>query len=144
MPPPAYFDASVLVKRYVTEPGSTRMRMLLRRYQVLSSAVAPVELASVIHRRRVAGDVDEDEVAEVLERMAIDRQSWELVAPTSLVLGRAETLVRDGTLRTLDAVHVASALTFQTDTGHRLPFVTADARQREAATRVNLEVVWVE
>ena len=101
--PSAYFDASVLVKRYFTGPGSTSSRMLLRRYDVLSSAVVPVELVSELARRRSAGEVGED-----------------------------------------DAIHVASALVLADEFGRRVPFLTADARQRAAAAAVNLEVVWVE
>jgi len=139
----AYFDTSVLVKRFVDERGSARARALSRRYRFLSSAIAPAEATSAVSRRRAAGDLSEPDVADILERMARERRTWELVAITSLVLSRAEELIRYHTLRTLDAVHVASALIFQTDTGSHVPFVTADARQREAAGRVNLEVVWV-
>ena len=39
----AYFDTSVLVKRYVKEAGSSATRRLLQRFRFLSSAVAPVE-----------------------------------------------------------------------------------------------------
>lgn len=91
----AYFDTSVLVKRYVRERGTARARSLLRRYRFLSSAVVPLEV----------------------KRMS---------------------------LRTLDAVHVASALAFETASGIRIPFVTADGRQRDAAGQVALNVVWVE
>jgi predicted nucleic acid-binding protein len=98
---------------------------------------------SVVYRRRSSGDLGELEVAEILERLATDRRRWELIALTSLVIARAETLIRDATLGTLDAVHVASALTLESQTSHRIPFVTADAQQRVAAERANLEVVWV-
>ena len=140
---PAYFDTSVLLKGYIAESGSWFARGLVSRHHVLSSAIAPAEAKSAVYRRRSSGDLDESEVAEILEHLAIDRQNWELIALTSLVIARAETLIRDATLRTLDALHVASALTLESQTSHRVPFVTADARQRVAAERVNLEVVWV-
>jgi hypothetical protein len=35
----AYFDTSVLVKRYVREAGSKRARELLRQYRFLSSTI---------------------------------------------------------------------------------------------------------
>lgn len=40
----AYFDTSVLVKRYVKEEASAVARRLLQRYRFLSSAIAPVEV----------------------------------------------------------------------------------------------------
>ncbi|MGH7387624.1 MAG: type II toxin-antitoxin system VapC family toxin, partial [Candidatus Methylomirabilales bacterium] len=53
----AYFDTSVLVKRYVREPGSRRARVLLRRYRFLSSAIAPLEVISALVRRQSAGEL---------------------------------------------------------------------------------------
>jgi hypothetical protein len=47
-------------------------------------------------------------------------------------------------LAALDAIHIASALVFVGVLGRPVPFVTAGARQRLAAERVNLQVVWVE
>src|SRR5439155_8404011 len=85
----AYFDTSVLVKRFVDESGSARARALSRRYRFLSSAIAPAEATSAVSRRRAAGDLSEPDVADILERMARERRTWELVAITSLVLSRA-------------------------------------------------------
>jgi hypothetical protein len=140
---PAYFDTSVLIKWYVAEAGSSLARGLLNRYRVLSSAIAPAEAMSALRRRRASNDLDERTVAAILGELRMDRQKWELIALTSLVIARAEVLIQDGTLRTRDALHVASALAVEADTSRRVPFVTADARQREAAERLNLEVVWV-
>jgi uncharacterized protein len=60
------------------------------------------------------------------------------------VIERAEELILSAPVRTLDALHIASALVFQSASGHRLPFITADSRQRDAARLLPLEVVWVE
>ena len=80
----------------------------------------------------------------MIRRMADDRASWQLLGIDPVILARAESLVRDVTLRTLDAIHVASALMLVEGMARRVPFVTADANQRTAADRANLEVVWVE
>ena len=45
--------------------------------------------------------------------------------------------------KTLDALHLGSALAFQAATGSRIPFITADIRQRDAARRLDLTVVWI-
>jgi hypothetical protein len=45
--------------------------------------------------------------------------------------------LRPDTLRTLDAIHVASALSLGGDAG---PFITYDARMQEAATTAGLDV----
>ena len=139
----AYFDTSALVKRYVKEDGSPRARALLRRHRFVSSSIAPVEAISAFSRRRATGDLTERDFVAMLARLREDRAYWDLIEVSSMVLGRAEELVRREALRTLDAVHVASALTFEMAHGVRLPFVTADARQRDAAGRLALAIVWV-
>jgi len=139
----AYFDTSVLVKRYVLEQGSSRARTLVRRHRFLSSAIAPVEMLSALCRRRATGELDRRDFGAILSRIQKDRGYWELVEVSPLVLGRAEDLLREVALRTLDAIHVASALTFQTISGVPIPFITSDGRQRDAAGQLGLEVVWV-
>ncbi len=140
----AYFDTSVLVKRYVKEEGSTTARRLLQRYRFLSSVVAPVEVLSALSRRRTAGELTQRDFLAVRSRLHKDRAYWELVEVGALVLSQAEELVQKTGLRTLDALHVASALTFQSASGLTIPFVTADVRQREAAERLALTLIWVE
>jgi predicted nucleic acid-binding protein len=138
-----YFDSSVLVKRYVREEGSAVTRRLLQRYRVLSSAVAPIEILSALSRRRAAGELTARDFLAIRSRMLRDRAYWELVEMGAIVLSQAEDLVQKTGLRTLDALHVASALTFQTASGLTIPFITADVRQRDAAQTLALNLVWV-
>jgi hypothetical protein len=44
-------------------------------------------------------------------------------------------------MRTLDALHVASALLFQKEVGIALAFVTADRKQGAAASSLGLSVI---
>jgi predicted nucleic acid-binding protein len=139
----AYFDTSVLVKRYVEEDGAAQAHAFLRRYRFLSSAILPVEAVAALGRRREAGDLSEADHTAILRRLASDRTHWELVDPGRTVLARAEQLAGRHGLRALDALHVASALEFETSTELRVPFITADRRQRDAAERSGLSVVWI-
>jgi len=139
----AYFDTSVMVKRYVLEPSSTMARTLLRRYRCLSSAILPVELVSALNRRRAVGDLTAADFALISSRLAEDRRRWELVPVTGPLLALAEDLIHRHLLQTLDAIHLAAALTFRDRSGVRVPFVTADARQREAAEPAGLSILWV-
>lgn len=144
MPAPwAYFDTSVLLKRYIREAGSAQARASLRRYRFLSSAIAPVEAMSALCRRRTSGELAEEDFAAILSRIRNDRSYWELVEVTPLVLTYAEELIRTTGVKTLDALHLASVLAFQAMSGIRIPFVTADLRQRDAASQLDLTVVWI-
>ncbi|OQW30025.1 MAG: hypothetical protein A4E19_10720 [Nitrospira sp. SG-bin1] len=140
----AYFDASVLVKRYVKEPGSSAARRHLQQYRFLSSAVAPVEVLSVLSRRCLVGDLTQRHFLAIRSRIRKDRSYWELVEVSGIVLNRAEELAQQTGLRTLDALHLASALTFQAASGLTIPFVTADVKQHKAAERLGLHLIWVE
>ncbi len=145
MPAPwAYCDTSVLLKRYIREKGSAQTRALLRRYRFLSSAIAPVEAMSALCRWRASGELAEHDFHIILSRFRKDRAYWELIVVSPLVLARAEELIQTTALKTLDALHLASALAFQAMSGIRIPFLTADARQRDAASGLDLDVVRVE
>lgn len=140
----AYFDTSALVKRYIREPGSIQVRALLRRHDFLSSAVTPLEVMSALCRRRRNGDLSENNFVALLHRVQNDRIRWELVEVGPTVLSRAEEIIQGrAPIRALDAIHVASLVVFQTASGKRVPFVTGDDRQREAAGHIGLDVVWV-
>jgi predicted nucleic acid-binding protein len=139
----AYFDTSVLVKRYVREAGSKRAAELLRRYRFLSSAIVALEALSAFSRRKAAGELSERSFDAILSRMRSDREHWELVEPNAAVLNRGEEMINRAKVRTLDALHLASALVFQDLSGLRLPFITADERQRDGAQLVGLQVTWV-
>ena len=143
MPPPAYFDTSVLVKRYVVEPGARQAPDLLRRFRILSSKVALLEATSAAYRRTMLGELAPRALDAIVARLATDRRHWELLDVDDPLLARAEALIREVPIAVLDAIHVASALTFVEALERPVPFVTSDARQRDAAERFALHVVWV-
>ncbi|MGH7825321.1 MAG: type II toxin-antitoxin system VapC family toxin [Candidatus Binatia bacterium] len=140
----AYFDTSALVKRYVRERGSARVASLLRRHDLLSLAITPVEVLSALWRRKRSGDLSEENLSATLSRVQSERIRWELVEVGGTVLSRAEEIVQ-GTvpMRALGVIHVASLTTFQAAAGIRVPFITGDDRQRDAAEEMKLDVVWV-
>ena len=139
----AYFDTSVLVKRYVQEEGSSHARRLLRKHRILTSAIAPTEAISALSRRRMLEELTAKHFSETFSRIKADRAYWELVEVSALVLKEAEEVILQTGLRTLDAIHLASMLTFQNASGLQIPFITGDSKQQEAAAHVGLDAVWV-
>ena len=138
----AYFDTSVLVKRYVRNRGSSRAEALLRRHRFVTSAVAPVEVMSALVRRRTGGDLSQERFQQIVARVRRDRAFWDLVQVTDQVVLEAEAAIDQTGVRTLDAVHIASAVVIQSAAGvedFRIPFITSDAVQFEAASRAGLE-----
>jgi predicted nucleic acid-binding protein len=142
--PWAYFDTSVLVKRYIHEKGSDEARSLLTKYRFVSSRVALVEAASTFKRRHDSRDLDARQFAAILARFDADRAHFELIEPTREVLDRAEMLVRKNNIRSLDAIHIASSVCFNDAINGHTPFITADVHQRRSAAGASLDVIWVE
>ena len=138
-----YFDTSALLKRYISEPGSAAVRRDLRRHRVLTSAITPAEVISVFLRRRREGDLSKAKFEALLRQLQSDRVHWELVEVSSMLLERAEAMIQGFIpIGLADAIQVASLITFQTVSGMRVPFVTADPRQRDSATLRGLDVKW--
>jgi predicted nucleic acid-binding protein len=135
----AYFDTSALIKRYVDEKGRREVLQLLRRHQCVTSQLLSVEFRSALRRRVTDASLDARRVPEILKRFAADREFWALVEVTSEVLQAAEKLVAAHPLRTLDAIHVASAELFVDRlAASELTFVSADARQTAVAAAIGM------
>jgi predicted nucleic acid-binding protein len=123
---PTYLDSSAIVKLVLVERESGALRAYLRGRRPLTSALARVEVGRAARRvdavtvRRAAEVVAEIDVIRISER----------------VLARAERL-RPDSLRSLDAIHVATALEVGSDLDE---LVTYDARLRGAAETAGLRV----
>lgn len=67
----------------------------------------------------------------------------EIVRLTDDVLRRTEEILLHSSARTLDAIHIASALLFQESTGIALTFITSDKRQAEFTNDKGLKTVFI-
>jgi uncharacterized protein len=140
-----YFDTSALVKRYIDEPGRREVLRLLRQNECVTSVVLPIELRSGLRRRVAEGSIDAARLPAILKHVAVDRAFWTLVEVGIDILAGAEALVATHPIRTLDAIHVASARVFAARLSMPgLTFVSADKRQAETAAAVGLAVKHIE
>ena len=139
----AYVDTSAMVKRYLDEPGHREVLRLLRRHDLVSSVLLPVELRSAIRRRVHDRTLELARAESALKRFAADRTVLTLIELTAVVLARAESLVSSSPIRTLDAIHVGSARVFASRIGTTALFVSADKRQAEFAAAVGLAVTLI-
>ena len=129
MPGLAYIDSSALVKLVVAEPETPALEAeLAERTGLLTSALAALECRRAVRRvsgRRRLGNVDEMLAAVVL---------------VDITPGLLETAAQldPPLLRSLDAIHVATALAADDP---NLDVITYDDRLAEAATANGLRVV---
>jgi uncharacterized protein len=135
-----YCDTSAIAKRYVREAGRPAVTRLLTGHRIVSSVVLPLELHSAFARRARDGNVGTASLPKLWERVSEDQQRWTLVTVSPEVITAAQELMEHRRLRTLDAIHVASAQLFASRMNSTLTFVSADGRQCAAASRLGLTV----
>jgi predicted nucleic acid-binding protein len=122
-----YLDSSAIVKLVVAEPESTALRRYLRRRQPLvSSALARAEVGRAL---LPLGDPAVRRGQEVLARLELIRVSDRILAAAGVLL--------PAELRTLDAIHLATAQQLGSDLAR---VVTYDERMRAAAQAVGCQV----
>ncbi len=135
-----YVDTSVLVKRCVAEPGSDVASRATSAHAIVTSALAPLEALSAITAKHREGSLRTAAFHAAVRRLEEERSAWTMVEIVPAVLMRAERLIRTVPARTLDAIHIASALFFQETGGVDLRFLTADSKQRRSAEAAGLLV----
>jgi uncharacterized protein len=124
-----YLDSSALVKLVVREPESAALVKFLRAHpDRVSSALVLAEVPRALRRARF-GATAHRRAREVLTRIALvdlDRRA---------LTGAAA--IDPPTVRTLDAIHLATALTLREDLAG---LVTYDRCLADAAARADLQV----
>jgi len=128
-----FLDTSVLVKRYLTEPGSAEVRSLFRRKRPIAVArIASAELAAAVARQHSEGAVTETTRDAILARLNRDFAQMTVVEVRAAMLSRVPALVVRWPLRGYDAVQLAAALTLQAS-GVSTTFWSSDANLVAAA-----------
>ena len=142
-PPWIYIDTSAYLKIFLKEKGSAKVRELVKGNSLLASAILTSECLSAFSRRRQGKEIDDKTFDRLVNRVKKDLPYIEIVRLTDDVLRRTEEILLHSTVRTLDAVHIASALLFQKSTGIDMTFVTSDKRQAEFTNDKGLKTVFV-
>jgi predicted nucleic acid-binding protein len=123
-----YLDASALVKLVVAEPESEALSKVVGEWtHRITSRISAVEVARAVRR---------DAAPDIIERAAHVLDAVAFVELTPVIAELAGALAPPA-LRSLDAVHLASALSVAPNVG---PFVTYDLRLRDAASEAGLKV----
>ena len=111
-----YFDAALVAKFYVNEPGRDAVRRLAKRVgAVATSGIAVAEVAAAFHRKLREGSIDVPMFDALQGQFHHDmrRGLWTLIEPTPALLQQVRALFarldRSVFLRSLDAVHLITA-----------------------------------
>lgn len=149
-----YFDSSVLVKAYLAEAESERVRDVLKEAygnpparRVFVSSIAYVEATSAVARaeagRRVSNHEARRIVRELKRSFTGARSPYQVLNATREVTDRAALLAYQHRLRGFDAVHLATALELwdATPAGAGVVFAATDKRLAAAAAAEGLPLL---
>jgi uncharacterized protein len=129
-----YVDSSALLKRYVDEPDSTTAeRLLLSDPVLVTSWLTLVEV-----RRDLPRLLDGPALREAKQQFTNDLDAFAMVAMDEAVCRAAAQIGEQLVVRSLDAIHLASA---QRLVVPGLPFITFDLRQAQAARSLGFTVL---
>lgn len=143
-----YFDSSALVKRYISESGTSWVTGLFDPplgHNAFIAAITPVEMIAAIARRARGKSITQDQATTAYGLIRSDLQTgYQVVELNEAVLTSAMRLAESYALRGYDAVQLAGALEINTLLlNNDLPpliFVSADAELNDVAAAEGLVV----
>ena len=136
-----YLDTSALLKQYIQEAGSEDVEKLLASSEGTgTNQLTYVEMASAISRAVRMELISADEAQLTWEDFLVD---WELLVrldTSGQITKRAATLAWEHGLRGYDAMHLASALTWQDAIDTPVTLATYDRELWSAAQKAGMDV----
>ena len=135
-----YAESSAVLAWLLDEPAGARVRRLLGGAStVLASDLTVVECDRVLLRAAALGELTEADAADRRAHLATAAAHWHLLRIAGDVVDRARRPFPEEPIRTLDAIHLASALVARSAVAG-VELLSLDERIRRAATRLGLQV----
>lgn len=122
------------MKRYVQETASASVRRQLRATgRVATSRLSVIEVVSALARREREGAFTRAERDRAVKMLNADLATWILIELTPELSADAQALLIRHSLRSGDAIQLASCLYLQREVGERISFAAFDDRLTAAA-----------
>jgi predicted nucleic acid-binding protein len=141
-----FFDTSALIKRYLHEKGSARVRHLFQTGGAIfyQTFLTPLEMSSAFYRQHRDGRMSVEQLAVLLRSYAAHAHRDYLLIPYSeSLIDMAQMLINRHPLRTLDAIQLAGAVELRNALPAESPplvFLSADDRLVRTADQERLQV----
>jgi len=135
-----YLDTSTVLRVLLAQPG--RLAIWGDWSEAFASEILGVEVRRVLDRLRLKAALDDEDTATLQGELARVESALGTVSLTRTVLHPA-SLPMATPVKTLDAIHLASAMLLREHRGDRPLFATHDARQAIAARALGFECVGV-
>ena len=135
-----YLDTSAVLRVLLRQPKP--LAIWARWERAYASELVHVEACRVIDRLRLGGALDDQGVAEAREQLGRIEDAIAAVTLSRDVLERA-ALPMATAVKTLDAIHLASAMLLRERRGLELSFATHDPQQSRAARALGFHCLGV-
>ncbi len=130
----AFWDTSAIVPLCCFQKTSSKARQIARTYgKQVVWWTTPIEAISALNRLMREGHISSQESAQSYARLEYLRDRWSEIQPTDLLREQAERLLRMHKLRAADALQLAAALTWCSNSPRKHAFIAADIILLEAA-----------
>lgn len=130
-----FLDSSALAKRYLRESGTDAINSLCRKSsEILLSVLSVPEMLSAFNRLLRERHISKKQYRQLKNNFLNDVSETTLVGLSEDVIAKAILCIEKVPVRTLDALHIASALQQEPDM-----FITADKMQNKAAGVLGLK-----
>jgi hypothetical protein len=135
----SFFDSSAFAKRYIDESGSTEIeKICIESESIAVSSICFPEIISALNRRLRENSISKKDYLLIKERLIVEFEQIEIINVLPEVVAKSILLLERNSLRTLDAIHIASALMWKPDL-----FISSDKRQILAAKKAGMKVRFV-
>ncbi len=139
-----YLDTSALIKRYITEPGSKEITVMIKQAEAVGSTLlTQVEMASALAKAVRMDWVESHDAKLAWQEFLSHWESFAQIPVTVGLMERATQIAWEYGLRGYDATHFASALIWQELVEIPVTLATFDRELWLAAKKAGM-AVWPE
>jgi predicted nucleic acid-binding protein len=136
-----YAESSAVLAWLLDENSAADMRRLLAAAEIIvASDLTLIECDRVILRAAALGELTEAEAADRRARLTAAASHWQILRVAPEIVERARQPFPGEPIRTLDAIHLASALTARTAIAG-LTLLSLDNRVRNAGKKLGLDLI---
>jgi predicted nucleic acid-binding protein len=136
-----YAESSAVLAWLLDESSAAEVRRLLASADIIvTSDLTLIECSRVLIRAVALGELSEAEAADRRAHLANAAARWHILHIASEIIDRSKQPFPDEPIRTLDALHLASALTARAAIAG-LEILSLDERVRKSAKKLGLPLL---
>ena len=136
-----YAESSAVLAWLLDENSAVAVRRSLAAAEIIfASDLTLIECDRVILRAAALGELTETEAADRRAHLTAAASHWQILHVAPEIVERARQPFPGEPIRTLDAIHLASALTARTAIAG-LSLLSLDDRVRKAAKKLGLDII---